>query len=140
MPLAAPDDPAAYRGVRFEMNAFRPVWPSVEAGGRAVPWLRMVPAGYTSAGGDLQVFDGRRWMVWFFRLLENPAVSPYPPMAVLDVLVLPGEPREDARPPISRGCGPDGDVVIVLGEDGWRLNDSTGRIGPFDPDDLCRGD
>jgi hypothetical protein len=122
------------------MNAIRPGWPSVEAGGQAVPWLRTVPAGYTSAGGDLQVFDGRRWMVWFFRLLKDPAVSPYPPMAVLDVLVLPGAPGEDARPPISRGCGPDGDMVIVLGDDGWRLNDSTGRIGPFDLDDLCRGD
>jgi hypothetical protein len=34
-----------------------------------------------------------------------------------------------------RGCGPDGDVVIIEGDVGWRLNRSTGRIEPTDPDD-----
>jgi hypothetical protein len=151
MPAAAPDDPAAYRGVRFEIDEVRGRWPSAKVGGRAVPWLRVIPAGYSAADvygvyfGDVQVFDGRRWMVWFNRLVESPAVtpdpsvgaSPYPPMAVLDVVVLPGESREEAGPRISRACGPDGDDVIILGDDGWRLNRRTGRIGPFDLDDVC---
>jgi hypothetical protein len=175
MPEAAPDDPAAYRGVRFRIIEWmgagpgggptvcrdgRPLGscpPSVEAGGRDVPWLRVVPAGYSSAlagpdgpyFGETSVFDGRRWMVWFFRLLEAPTptpdpfigASPYPPIAVLDVLVQPGELREGA---LRWGCGPafrtswgpfTRDSVIIVGDDGWLLNRGTGRIEPTDPDD-----
>ncbi len=170
MPTAAPDDPLAYRGVRLQVIEWtgaagpgggpvvcrdgRPVGscpPSVETGGREVPWLRVVPGGYTLAGGpdvyfgSAYAFDGRRWMEWFFRLLEAPSptpdpflrVSPYPPMAVLDVLELAGEPREGSWRP---GCGPKGDQVMIIGDEGWRLNRSTGRFTPIDPDDADCGD
>jgi hypothetical protein len=52
-------------------------------------------------------------------------------MAVLDVLVLHDGPPELGR--FRQGCGPD--AVIIVGDNGWRFNRSTGRIGPIDPDD-----
>ena len=67
---------------------------SVESGGTAVPWLRSTSSGYSSAWGgivgDQVVYDGRRWMVWFFRLADRAPFSRGPMLAVLDVLVLRG--------------------------------------------------
>jgi hypothetical protein len=154
LPSAAPDDPAAYRGVRFRL-AHDKVPMSVESRGRPVPWLSPSGGGYTNAGmradgpffGHQHVFDGRRRMVWFIRLVETP-FSPAPPpqqiasdqlppeplQAVLDVLVLPGEANSGYR----MGCGGGGDEVVVDGDVAWRLNRTTGRIEPFDPADaLC---
>jgi hypothetical protein len=131
MPAAAPDDPMAYRGSRFRMvNGVS--GQSVEPGGKAVPWLRSNPSGYSSAN---VVYDGRRWMVWFFRLAEPKPLPPGPLMAVLDVLVLPEGWRSAEGRWGERGCGPDGDVVIIEGDVGWRLNRSAGRVETIDPDD-----
>lgn len=148
MPPAAPDDPSAYRGVRFRTVFNRAGGDSVETVGRVVPWLRAFSGSYTTADsgraffGDQQVYDGRRHMMWFVRLVEPPATAPPPlsteagpppgpQMAVLDVLVLHDGPPELGR--FRQGCGPD--TVIIVGDNGWRLNRSTGRIGPIDPDD-----
>jgi hypothetical protein len=170
MPAAAPDDPAAYRGVRSRIVEWvsarrdgslfcregRPVGscpPSVESGGKAVPWLSSVPVEHpngSSPFGFQVVNDGRRWMVWFFRSVEpsnSMLVSPselgervpllrHPLVAVLDVHVLrEGWRSAEGRWGWERGCGPDGYNVIIEGDDGWRLNRSTGRIGRIDPDD-----
>ena len=148
MPAAAPDDPAAYRGVRFRM-VYGPGGASVEAGGGAVRWLRGLSGGYyivpsgAAHFGEQQVEDGRRRMLWFIRVAEPPVSAPPPPpsaepagqppsavMAVLDVLVLPDGPPGSG---FEWGCGPD--QVIIVGDDGWRLNRTTGRIEPTDPDD-----
>jgi hypothetical protein len=148
MPTAAPDDPAAYRGVRFRM-VHGVGGATVEAGGGAVGWLRGFGYGYysvpdgTAHFGDPVVEDGRRRMLWFIRVAEPPAAAPPPPpsaepagqrpsavMAVLDVLVLPDGPPGSG---FEWGCGPD--QVIIVGDDGWRLNRTTGRIEPTDPDD-----
>jgi hypothetical protein len=148
MPAAAPDDPAAYRGVRFRMG-YGPGGASVESGGGAVRWLRALGGGYYSVPsgaahfGEQVVEDGRRRMLWFIRVAEYPVPAPplppsaepagQPPsavMAVLDVLVLPDGPAGSG---IESGCGPD--QVIIVGDDGWRLNRSTGRFEPTDPDD-----
>ena len=115
----------------------------VESGGKAVPWLRSTSSGYTSAWGgivgDVVVYDGRRWMVWFFRVAERAPFPPFPrgPMvAVLDVLVLrEGSRSAEGRWGFETGCAPDGDKVIIEDDDGWRLNGRTGRIEPTDPDD-----
>ena len=178
MPAAAPDDPAAYRGVRTRMVEWlsalrdgrnfcldgRPLdscGPTVESGGKTVPWLRIVPVQHPS---DLDPFgfqvvdDGRRPMVWFFRSLEPPAFGsdwqlgtfPVPPsgqpetmllprhplVAVLDVHVLrEGWRTADGRRGWERGCDPDGYNVIIEGDDGWLLDRSTGRMVRIDPDD-----
>ena len=140
MPASAPDNPAAYRGSRFRMvNGVSGL--SVESGGTAVPWLRPTRSGYRSVEGgvvgNVAVNDGRRSMVWFFRLAERAPFPPYPrgPMvAVLDVLVLRSGSAEGGQG-FGTGCGPGGDTVIIDGDDGWRLNGRTGRIEPTDPDD-----
>jgi hypothetical protein len=152
MPAAAPDDPTVYRGVRFRM-VYGPGPASVEAGGGAVRWLRGFGGGYYSVPdgrahfGEQQVDDGRRRMMWFIRVAEPPAPAPLPPpvppppgepagqppsavMAVLDVLVLPDGPPGSG---FEWGCGPD--QVVIVGDDGWRLNRSSGSIEPTDPDD-----
>lgn len=148
MPGAAPDDPAAYRGVRYQMD-----YPVGQFGGGAVngvqgaPWLR----GYSASGGPAggvngpwfgwQVMrDGRRLMVWFFRFVEPPTMPPPDSpagsdpspsrWAVLDVVALPGEPEGG----LGIGCGPDS--VIMDGDNAWRLNRTTGRMEPVDPDDF----
>jgi hypothetical protein len=53
-------------------------------------------------------------------------------MAVLDVLAVNDGPPELGR--FAWGCGPGGDEVIIIGDNGWRLNRSTGRTEPIDPD------
>ena len=149
LPAAAPDDPATYRGLRFRMTHDTGL-PYVESGGRPVPWLHSPGGGYHSASlgpdgpffGRQEVFDGRRRMLWFFRLVEPPISPPPPPhriepgdvppeplLAVLDVLVLPGEPNSGYQ----MGCGVD--EVVIDGDAGWRLNRTTGRIEPADPAD-----
>jgi len=46
---------------------------------------------------------------------------------------LPGQPEDG----LGVGCGPD--PVFIVGDDGWRLNRTTGRIESIDPDDAeCR--
>ena len=83
-PPAAPDDPAAYRGVRVEFRRAKS-W-EVVAGGRPMPWLELRGGAVTNATmteegpyfGRHDVFDGRHRMVWFTRLLEAPQ-SPPPP-------------------------------------------------------------
>ncbi|MCA1843658.1 MAG: hypothetical protein LC792_10830 [Actinobacteria bacterium] len=162
MPTAAPDDPAAYRGVRFRMpgDYSGDSLPPMEASGQVVPWLR----GYTgnlkvatdgSYFGDPLVLDGRRRMKWFVRLVETPwqpadRTSAGPLMAVLDVLVLPEPPPLPPlavrRPPLNdagyyQGCLPDNDEALIVGDDGWRFNRSTGRIERIDRDDaVCPED
>ena len=54
---------------------------------------------------------------------------PDPPRAVLDVLVLPDGPPGSG---FEWGCGPD--PVVIVGDDGRRLNRTTGRIEPTNPD------
>jgi len=189
MPAAAPDDPEAYLGARYRIAGEPGGLRSVEAAGQPVPWLESSVWSYAPAGpgpdgpyfGHQQVYDGRRRMVWFFRLVEPPApvYNPNPPpepltgttgpptrpgspgpgplpvpataqpvpsavppafepvtpppdprRAVLDVLVLPpGAPQGSG---IERGCGPD--TVIIIGDDAWRLNRTTGRIEASDAD------
>jgi hypothetical protein len=150
MPAAAPDDPAVYRGVRYRPGGQTPGVRCCEARMEGASWLRVFPGSAVDAGGASgpffgyeQVTDGRRRMVWFFRLVEPPSPLPvpspdpvpppvpfrHPVRAVLDAVVLPGEPEQG----LGGGCGPD--AVIIVGDDGWRLNRTTGRIEPVDPDD-----
>jgi hypothetical protein len=153
LPPAAPDDPAAYRGVRFRVTHDTGP-PYVDSGGRPVPWVHPHGGGYTNAGmraegpyfGHQHVFDGRRRMIWFIRLVEAPVSPPPPPepiepgqvppeplQAVLDVLVLPGQPSSS----YSMGCSRNGDEVVIDGDAAWRLNRSSGRIEPVDPADAA---
>lgn len=136
MPAAAPDDPATYRGVRFRIGRHPDGMPRVEAAGRPVPWMRtsMGPSygnatqnGTGPLFGYRQMADGRRRMVWFFRFLGPALVSEHEG-AVLDVLVLPGELEWGLR----TGCA--FDPVIIDGDDGWRLNQTTGRVEMVDPE------
>ena len=150
MPAAAPDAPAAYRGVRYRPGGQTPGVRCCEARVEGASWLRVFPGSATDAGGAggpffgyEQVADGRRRMVWFFRLVEPPSPLPVaspdrvpppapfrePVRAVLDAVALPGEPEQG----LGIGCGPD--RVFIVGDDGWRLNRTTGRIEPVDPDD-----
>jgi hypothetical protein len=46
------------------------------------------------------------------------------------VVALPGELEQH----FGLGCGPD--PVFSVGDDGWRLNRTTGRIEPVDPDNF----
>jgi hypothetical protein len=135
MPAAAPDDPAAYRGVRFQIGAKPDGMPQVEAAGQVLRWIRtsMGPS-YTSARdgrepllGYQQMDDGRRRMVWFFRFL-GPVFTSKHAGAVLDVLELPGRIESGFR----TGCS--FDPVIIDGDHGWRLNQTSGLIEPVDPD------
>ena len=151
MPTAAPDDPAAYRGVRFRIHEKYggDSSPTVEASGQVVPWLRGYPGNVKVATdgsyfGDPLVLDGRRQMRWFVRLVEPPwqpadRANAAPLRAVLDVLVLP-EPRFNDLG-YYQGCGPHNDLALVVGDGGWRFNRGTGRIEPMDRDDaICRED
>ena len=151
MPPSAPDDPAAYRGVRFT-TWFGKVAPfPVIAGGRTVPWLESSADQYGPVAntdefpdgpwfGRNEVWDGRRRMLWFFRLVEplpTPPIHPssHPPggeRAVLDVLTLPQDPASNFE---WANCGPD--PVIIVDDDGWRLNRTSGLIEPTDPDDAA---
>jgi hypothetical protein len=158
MPAAAPDDPAAYRGVRYRPGGQTPGVRCCEAGVPEMPWLRVFPSSLSTAGRDglffgyQQVADGRRRMVWFFRLVEPltpPPTATVPPLsgssaeppaayreplrAVLDVVALPGEPEQG----LGVGCAPD--PAFIVGKDGWRLNRTTSRAERIDPDDAeCR--
>ena len=137
MPAAAPDDPAAYRGVRFRIGRGPGGMPQVEAAGRALPWMRtsMGPS-YGSATQDgngplfgyQQMADGRRRMVWFFRFLGPALGTDEHAGAVLDVLVRPGELESG----FASGCA--FDPVIVDDGDAWRLNQTSGRFEPVDRD------
>jgi hypothetical protein len=150
MPTAVPVDPATYRGVRYRPGGQTPGVRCCEARVEGTSWLRVFPSSAVDAGGTggpyfgyEQVADGRRRMVWFFRLVEPPpplpvasrdpvaAPAPFrePVRAVLDVVALPGEPEHG----LGVGCGPD--PVFIVGDDGWQLNRTTGRIEPVDPDD-----
>ena len=150
MPAAVPDATAAYRGVRYRPGGQTPGVRCCEARAEGTPWLRVFPGSAVDAGGAggpffgyEQVADGRRRMVWFFRLAEPlsplPVASsdPVPPpapfrepvRAVLDVVALAGEPEQG----LGGGCGPD--PVVIVADDGWLLNRTTGRIEPVDPDD-----
>ncbi len=156
MPAAPPDDPGAYRGARFRAvdNALKPS--VVESEGREVPWLKVSGGNVDACGGSqcttrpehpyfgsAWVLDGRRQMVWFIRTVEPgvsccPSRTQYvepvagPLVAVLDVLVLP-DVKSKGGGRWERGCGPD--EVIIVGDKAWRLNGTTGRIEPVDPDD-----
>jgi hypothetical protein len=163
MPAASPDDPRAYRGARFRAvdDLHRPS--VVESGAQEVPWLEVWTRSFGGCMGSSmsdcsfgldapyfgsnRVIDGRREMIWFIRTVE-PGISCCPPqtqsvapvagplVAVLDVLVLPDVKSEGAW---KRGCGPD--EVIIVGDNGWRLNRTTGRIEPVEPDDaVCPDD
>ena len=160
MPAAAPDDPMAYRGVRFRRVGLYDS-ASVDSGGQVVPWLR--PSSGNMRGidvgvhfGEYMVSDGRRGMIWFVRQVDPPwrpiETNPGPLVAVLDVLVLPDappEPRRDRGVRVMRGCGPDGDEAFIIAEHSrlepavrgsdlsWRLNRSTGRFEPTAPDIAC---
>ena len=106
MPGSAPDDPKAYVGARYRMVGEPGGSRSVEAAGQPVPWLESSAWGYAPAGpgldgpyfGDQQVYDGRRRMVWFFRLVEppapvfNPNPPPAPPMGTTGPPPRPGSP------------------------------------------------
>jgi hypothetical protein len=149
MPAAAPDDPMAYRGVRFrKVDLYDSA--SVDSGGQVVPWLSASSGNMRGVDvgvhfGDYLVLDGRRRMMWFVRQVDPPwrpvETSPGPLVAVLDVLVLPDEPPEHRRnhgeETWRRGCAPDGDEAVIIGDDSWRLNRSTGRLEPTDPDIAC---
>lgn len=145
MPVAAADDPAAYRGVRFRIGQKPGEMPHVEAAGKALPWMRTsIGPGYGSAaqegGGPLfgyqQMADGRRRMVWFFRFVGPALGTSEHEGAVLDVLVLPGEIESGFR----SGCA--FDPVIIDGENAWRLNQTSGRFEAVSPNKVrCpRGD
>lgn len=106
MPVAAPDDPAAYRGVTFRtLNDESARW-WAESDGQEVPWLTMPPyRSWENAGargapffGYQYVLDGRRPMVWFYRLLEPPPViaSPHAMTPTPPQLPVPG-PGESER-------------------------------------------
>ena len=112
---------------------------------QGAPWLRGYPASGSPGEGangpwfGWQVMtDGRRQMVWFYRLVERPTVPPDSPAgslappnrrAVLDVVALKGL--------LGTGCGPDS--MIIDGDKTWRLNRTTGRIEPVDRNDAaCR--
>ena len=113
MPAAAPDDPETYRGVRYRMA--NPHAGPVEAAGRPVPWLESTIGEYTSVGrgwapgpyfGYQNMNDGRRQMVWFFRLVEDPAPifhpdppRPVPPLATTAPPPRPGSPGSRAATP-----------------------------------------
>jgi hypothetical protein len=68
-------------------------------------------------------------------------LPPKPLVAVLDVHVRPEEWRSaESRSRRERGCVPDGDIVIIEGDDGWRFDRGTGRIIWIDPEDAeCPG-
>ncbi len=152
MPAAAPDDPMAYRGVRFRRVGLYDRG-SVDSGGQVVPWLSASSSDMRGMDvgvhfGDYLVLDGRRRMKWFVRQVDPPwrpiETNPGPVVAVLDVLVLPDEPAEPRRnrwqDTWRRACGPDGDEAIIIGDDSWRLNRSTGRFEPTAPDYACLGE
>jgi hypothetical protein len=137
MPAVAPDDPAAYRGVRFRIAQQPGEKPHVEAAGKPVAWMRTsIGPGYGSATqeddgplfGYQQMADGRRRMVWFFRFLGPALGTSEHEGAVLDVLVLPGEMESGFR----SGCA--FDPVIIQADDAWRLNQTSGRFESVDPD------
>jgi hypothetical protein len=108
------------------------------------PWLRGYPtSGSPGEGANGPWFgwqlmrDGRRLMLWFYRLVDPPtqptdssAGSVPSRRAVLDGVAVSGL--------IGVGCGPDS--VVIDGDDGWRLNRTTGRIEPIDPDDAACDD
>lgn len=183
MPAAPPRDPEAYRGIRYRLVYQPGDSPSVESGGRPVPWLHSSVSAYRPVDGPAgpyfgyqEMFDGSRRMLWSFRLVEPPtppqsptpppappamvlttapppapgaapgsaaavappaappppqAVGPAPlpldpPRAVLDVVVLSDK---NSRIQISCGVNP----ILIDGETGWRLNETTGRIDQADP-------
>lgn len=73
-------------------------------------------------------------MVRFFRFLGSAVGTPLlpePERAIVDAVVLSGGPECGSE----RGCALDG--VILDGDDGWRLNETTGRFEPVDPDKVC---
>ena len=139
MPAAAPDDPAAYRGVRFR-TVHEEGSRSVESDGQEVPWLSMPPSNWENAAepgapffGYQQVLDGRqRRMVWFYRLLEPPVtLSPLAPSATPTPPTRPAPgPGESARAaalkappppdppqpvqPVATLANPEGAVLDVL--------------------------
>jgi hypothetical protein len=158
MPASAPDDPLAYRGIRFTRTARG----GLSVDGRVVPWLRMASGSVSSLGdgpgfGQGQVFDGRRWMLWLIRTI-GPLDAPPPPAqppagppvdrltqprgpeeAVLDVAVLPADPATEGS---AGDCG--ADVVFVAPGSrrplaAWNLDNSAGRIRPVNAAHLrCR--
>ena len=148
MPAAPPNDPMAYRGVRFRrVDLYDGA--SVDSAGQVVPWLSASSGEMSGVDvgmhfGDYLVLDGRRRMKWFVRQVDPPwrpiETNPGPLVAVLDVLVLPdapAEPRRGWEEAWRGGCGPDGDEAIIIGDHSWRLNRSTGRFEPTAPDDAC---
>lgn len=128
MPAAAPDDPMAYRGVRFRRVGLYDRG-SVDSGGQVVPWLSASSGNMRGIDmgvhfGHYLVSDGRRGMMWFVRQVDPPwrpiETNPGPLVAVLDVLVLPDappEPRRDREEKTwRRGCGPEGDEAIIIAD------------------------
>ena len=94
MPAAVPDATAAYRGVRYRPGGQTPGVRCCEARAEGTPWLRVFPGSAVDAGGAggpffgyEQVADGRRRMVWFFRLAEP--LSPLPSRPAILFLRLP---------------------------------------------------
>jgi hypothetical protein len=113
MPVSAPDDPGAYRGARFRVDGI--AWPPsvLETEGRPVPWLRASAGAWSSATPDgpwfgyQPVFDGRRRMVWFFRLVEPPVFPPLPAVAPTPpplMATTAPPPRPGSVPPPVRGA------------------------------------
>lgn len=147
MPGVDLDDPAAYRGVRYQMASGTPYaagQSGAETPVQGAPWLRGYPGsgsrGSASDGasgpwfGHQLMRDGHRLMLWFYRLVDPPtqptdsAAGAAPSRrAVLDVVAVSGL--------IGVGCG--ADSVVIDGDNGWRLNRTTGRIEPIDPDDAA---
>jgi hypothetical protein len=152
MPASAPEDPAAYRGVRLT-----PTGPGqLIANGHVVAWLSAHDGAMRSGGvgGDInpsfgyrRVSDGRREMLWSVRTtgrLLPPPGSPSDPSpepmareeAVLDVAVLrapaPGSGfRENCGASVALLEGDRGRPVAV-----WNLDFPQGRIRTVDPQHL----
>jgi hypothetical protein len=144
LPSSAPDDPAAYRGVRLTPTGQG----QLMVDGHVVAWLAVHDGGMRSAGvgGDInpsfgyrRVSDGRRDMLWSVRttgrFLPPPATPSHPgpetmarEEAVLDVTVL----RASASASGFReNCG--ASVALLHGERGrpvaaWNLDFPRGRI------------
>lgn len=163
VPSSPPDDPSAYRGSQVEFRMF-----GDESGtysdDRRIPWLEfhggggLVNATRTGDGpfyGRHEVFDGRREMWWFTRMVGTMPAAPSlpddplgppgelkafdaPQEAVLDVMVRPTVPPGSR---FSDSCGAP-EVVVLLDEKdervlaAWRFDRSEGRIREVRAEDV----